>query len=69
MFGEFSKSSVTVDHSSSMSIIVYGPSNQGINFATRFSPDALYSFLQFSVDKCTRPPIINGNVREQVLLA
>ena len=41
MLGEFGKSRVTVECSSSTSVIIYGPSYRGMNFATRFSPFAL----------------------------
>ena len=68
MLGRFGRSSVTVECFSSVDLILNGPSNRGINFATRLELFALNSCHRWSVDKTTRSPTLKGKVSERDLL-
>ena len=68
-FGELGKSSVTVECRSSVFLIVKGPSNLGMNLATRLGSPALSSLRRLSVERTTLSPILKGKVRFRLLLA
>lgn len=61
-------SNFTEEVASLVSIILKGPSNQGMNFATWRSPEDLYSCHLCNVDKQTWSPTLKGKVskREQL---
>ena len=69
-FAEWSGSfSVTVKCHSSVAVMLYSPSNLGMNLATWCSSPDLYSLRRFAVDNMTRSPTLKGNERVQFLFA
>ena len=58
----FGRSRVTVECFLSVAVMTYGPSNRGMNLATRVSSFDLYSRHLCAVESTMRSPVLNGKV-------
>ena len=68
MLGRLGKSRVTVECSSSVFLIINGPSKQGINLATRLVSPAFKTRRRCNVDRTILLPILKGKVSDLFLL-
>ena len=69
VLGRLGKSRVSVEFFLSVSLIKEGPLKQGMNLAMQLESPALNSQWQWSVDRTTLSPTLNGKVGERFLLA
>ena len=69
MLGRLGRSSVTVECFSSVLLMTNGPSNRGINLATRLGSLARSSRRRCNVERTTRSPTLKGKIVERDLFA